>query len=219
MDVDYETEVLCTALEERLGCILQLIEGLKPEKVLDIGCRKGIISSTIREEFNATVFGIDSDEQELLLAKKRKILCIVSNLDQAKLPFRDAVFDVIIFAETIEHLARPNHALSEIHRVLKPGGIIIITTPNLTSLPNRIKFCLGKDPTHISDKDFGNIHKREYTMKDLLFLSKKNGFSLSEYTYLNYKIESILGFIYKAIACKIDPSLSEFILIKAMKLR
>ena len=88
MDVGYDTEVSCTQLEERFRCILQLIEGLKPEKILDIGCRRGIIASAIQEEFNTTVFGIDIDESELLVAKERNLLTVVHNVDQARFPFK-----------------------------------------------------------------------------------------------------------------------------------
>lgn len=216
MDVDYNREVSCTALEERLGCILQLLEGLRPEKVLDIGCRRGIIASAIQEEFNTTVFGVDMDEAELLSAQRRRIPAKVHNIDLAELPFERAEFDIVILAEVVEHLARPNHCLSEIHRVLKPGATLIITTPNLTSLPNRIKFCLGEDPTQISNKDFGNIHKREYNLRDLQLLLEWHGFDVTELIYANYRgVGSVKGLVYKSVVCRLLRSLSTLLIIKA----
>ena len=216
MDVDYDAEVFCTALEERLGCILQLLEGLKPERIMDIGCRRGIISSVIQQEFNAAVYGIDIDELELLVAQQRNIVTKAHNVDQEELPFEEGVFDAVILAEVIEHLARPNYCLSEIHRVLKPAGTLIITTPNLTSLPKRMKFCLGEDPTNISDKDFGNIHKREYNFKDLELLLKWHSFDVTQLIYTSLRrVGSVSGFVHKAILCKLFPALSQLIVVKA----
>lgn len=216
MDVDYEAEISCTALEERLGCILQLLEGFQPGKVLDIGCRRGIIGSAVQEEFKALVYGVDMDESELVIAKQRNLRTTLHNVDQEELPFEDGVFDLIILAEVVEHLARPNHCLSEIHRVLKPGATLIITTPNLTSLPNRVKFCRGEDPTQISDKDFGNIHKREYNLQDLKLFLEWHDFDITELIFANYRaIGSKQGLLYKSIVCRLWPSLSPLLIIKA----
>ena len=61
------------------------------------------------------------------------------NLNE-KLPFNDNSFEVIILSEVIEHLEYPNLHLNEIHRILKPHWIFILTTPNVSSLLSRILF-------------------------------------------------------------------------------
>lgn len=64
-------------------------------------------------------------------------------LDLAEpLPWADASFDVIVCLETLEHLPGPRHTLREFARVLRPGGRLVISTPNVQSLLSRIKFLL-----------------------------------------------------------------------------
>lgn len=71
------------------------------------------------------------------------------------LPYSDEFFDTVYMGELIEHLGNPLHALSEIYRVLKPGGVLILDTPNAYSLRRIFRFllkgedALGGDPTHL----------------------------------------------------------------------
>lgn len=61
------------------------------------------------------------------------------NLNE-ELPYKDASFDCVILTEVIEHLEYPNLLLNEIHRILKPNWILILSTPNIFSLVSRLLF-------------------------------------------------------------------------------
>jgi len=58
------------------------------------------------------------------------------------LPFRGGTFDLVMMLEVIEHLADIPHALSEVARVLKPGGVAILSTPNRLNITSRIHYLL-----------------------------------------------------------------------------
>src|SRR5260370_9038090 len=62
---------------------------------------------------------------------------VAANLDR-DLPFRDRRFDLVLMLEVIEHLADIPHALREISRVLRPGGVAILTPPNHSNTPSAI---------------------------------------------------------------------------------
>ncbi len=59
------------------------------------------------------------------------------------LPFGDGVFDVVACLEGIEHLRHPYAFVEECHRLLRPGGRLILSTPNILKLTSRLKFLLG----------------------------------------------------------------------------
>lgn len=102
------------------------------------------------------------------------------NIEEDSFPYHDETFDVVLFCEIIEHLLTdPVHALIEIRRVLKPGGILVLTTPNVARLDNVRKIIAGEniyDP-YSGYGPYGR-HNREYTQQDLSSLLSANGFSV-----------------------------------------
>ncbi len=90
----------------------------------------------------------------------------------------DASFDVIVFCEVLEHMTNdPMHALREIARVLKPGGLLVLTTPNVARIENVIALLEGRniyDP-YSGYGPYGR-HNREYTRDELHRLLAYCGF-------------------------------------------
>lgn len=107
---------------------------LTGRKTLDIPAGNGWISEQLGHMGAEAIAGdINSEKPEYVQTDMEK-----------KLPFSDQEFDVVISAEGIEHVFSPYHLFSELARVLKPGGILIITTPNLQNLITRWQFlCCG----------------------------------------------------------------------------
>ena len=85
--------------------------------------------------------------------------------------------DIVVMAEVIEHLPiAPTHMLRRIKRYVKPGGFLILTTPNAVSLNKRFKLMKGKVPyTLISEDPTYPSHFREYTVAELLAFASACG--------------------------------------------
>jgi SAM-dependent methyltransferase len=100
------------------------------------------------------------------------------NIEEDAFPFADDSFDVVLFCEVIEHLQMdPVVALREIHRVLKPGGVLVVTTPNVCRLDNVAAMVDGRN-IYDPYSGFGPYgrHNREYTLHDLYRLLAFVGF-------------------------------------------
>jgi SAM-dependent methyltransferase len=104
------------------------------------------------------------------------------NVESDPFPYADGEFDIVIFAEIIEHLLNdPCKVLREIKRVLKPGGSLIVTTPNVARLENIARLIAGEniyDP-YSGYGPYGR-HNREYTRLELATLLQFEGFDVKE---------------------------------------
>lgn len=100
------------------------------EKVLDVGCGDGVVGEYLIKNVGADVSGVDISEQAVKLAAKRGVKAKAINVED-KLPFRDGSFDVVFWGDNIEHLFDPLSTAKEIKRVLKPGGRLVMSCPNM----------------------------------------------------------------------------------------
>jgi len=105
------------------------------------------------------------------------------NVENDPFPYMISEFDVVIFAEIIEHLLNdPCKVIREIKRVLKPGGILIVTTPNVARLENVARLISGEniyDP-YSGYGPYGR-HNREYNRHELVTLLQFEGFDVTEH--------------------------------------
>lgn len=108
-----------------------------------------------------------------------KFRCDYFDAEVEGFPYEDASFDTIVCSEVIEHLKHdPAHMLAEINRVLKPGGRLILTTPNIASVFALYRLLSGAHPqvwSVFTGKD-ADRHNREYTPGEIARLLAWAGF-------------------------------------------
>ena len=108
--------------------------------------------------------------------------CTCFNAETERFPYPDGSFDLVTWCEVIEHLTEnPVHTLAEIHRVLKPGGTLVLSTPNASRSDSIVNFLLGRniyDPYHLGAPLKGSRHSREYTLPELKGLLEGCGYTL-----------------------------------------
>jgi 2-polyprenyl-3-methyl-5-hydroxy-6-metoxy-1,4-benzoquinol methylase len=117
-----------------------------------------------------------------------KIKLIAHNLDNP-LPFDEGHFDYVTLLAILEHLGNPEEVMRELHRVLKPGGTLFITTPTIYAKPvlEFMAFKLG-----IISREEIRDHKRYFTKKDLEDICRKVGFSEYKYHYFQFYLNGFL---------------------------
>jgi len=144
------------------------------------------------------------------------------NIENEPFPFNDAEFDVILFCEIIEHLLMdPVAVLKEIKRVLKPNGVLVLTTPNVSRLENASKMIAG---VNIYDPYSGygpyGRHNREYNQHELYLLLDHLGFKTDSMFTADVHQNNANGYFsvsnLKPYLKKRELGLGQYIFVKAL---
>lgn len=212
--------------EIRGEIIIELIgEVIKKElksslKLLSIACSTGVFEEKIKRRFNIAVFGIDAAMKSLETAKKRGIITKYTDIFSEPLPFRSNYFDFVLAGEILEHVFDTEFFLKEIYRVLKPHGYLILSTPNLARIDDRLKFLFGKTPRQINPlHPYLYLHIRPFTF-DLL---KK---ILESYNFKHITVRTnviALNFfgkeikLYSNLLTRFFPTFGSTLIIRAQK--
>jgi SAM-dependent methyltransferase len=129
--------------------------------VLDIGCGAAMVADGLAG-YPVRYVGIDFGGHHIESAAARHaarpdpvLRTSFVRGDGERLPLRDATVDIVVFTEVIEHLVRPELAVWEIARVLRPGGVLVMTTNNASEMP--LRFPLS-DPFAFAEKALGFTH-------------------------------------------------------------
>ena len=120
---------------------------IKGGRILDIGCADGNLSLIAKEVLRAKeVYGLDVTTECLQEASKKGVRTFKVDVNRDRFPFEVDSFDVIIASEILEHCILPENLLREAYRVLKTGGYLILSTPNLASFYDRFLLLFGSQP-------------------------------------------------------------------------
>ncbi len=147
--------------------------------VLDIGCATGFMGKYLRKEKKCTVFGLDIRTGEAKVAKKNLDKMIIADIEKPNVEgivrqkTKNKKFDVILATSLIEHLAHPDQALRRMSRLLKPNGVLILSTPNVAHWSMRLSLLKGRfDYSEYGILD--NTHLHLFTIKTFRQLFEKN---------------------------------------------
>jgi len=178
---------------ERMQIVLSLLETLGDRgvtRVLELGANPYVMTTLIRRRFAfdlelANFFGDDAgasrathtadvDGQPLSFAYAH------FNVERDRFPYEDGSFDCVLFCEILEHLLiDPDHVLAEINRVVRPGGFVVVSTPNATRLTNLYFLALGRSiwEGYSANGPYGR-HNREFTLAEVEELLGRHRFDV-----------------------------------------
>lgn len=175
-------------------------------RILDVGAqigvlplyaaRLGFLPSAVDYGFYAARYG--------KIAAEHGVDYRECNVGSQPLPFEENSFDFVVYTDVIEHHSfSPKRVLAEIHRVLSPGGEVIVTTPNHASIYNRLLLLSGKSVNDNFDSYFDAAaalptyfgHHREYTRAELRLALQKTGFRVRECRIVEEDLSGLWYFV------------------------
>lgn len=117
---------------------------------IDVGCGNGHLLS-VAAECQWNTYGTEFTDDAVEICRKKNIRMHQGVLDPSNYP--PGSFDVVTFIEVLEHINNPREELQKFHQLLRPGGVLYMTTPNFNSLSRRMlkeKWNIIEYPEHLA---------------------------------------------------------------------
>lgn len=155
---------------------LDLIDG--GGTVLEVGCATGYLSIELKAK-GCKVIGLEVDPE---MAEEARLYCdkvILGNAEDVKLPYKE-YFDVILYADVLEHLRNPLEVLIRFKSYLKQNGYIVVSIPNVANWFVRLSLLFGK--FNYSSKGCAILdpgHLRFFSLKTTREMLEKAGFKIT----------------------------------------
>ncbi len=157
--------------------------GVRSGTLLDVGCFSGLFLSNAKKR-GFEIVGVEPNKDAYLHVRNTRGFEVVhGSLESAH--FETARFSVVSYLDVIEHVPNPVSELKEAFRILRPGGIVVLTTPNVAGLPQRVV----KTKRWITGEPFCPIdgvpwHLWGLTRVSLARCVEKAGFTVKEISWL-----------------------------------
>jgi len=147
----------------------------RADRLLDVGCGAGALGLLVGERARRCV-GVDGALAVLGKAAAHGVSVQCADLDAAHLPYRDAAFDAVTCLDVLEHVLDPRHLLRELARVLRPGGVLVLTTPNIRYYGFLLTLLGGRFPRTSGDPEgYDGGHLHYFTFADVRLLLGETG--------------------------------------------
>lgn len=162
---------------EATGIVVSMIP--TGARVLDVGCATGSFMELIAKNSHAEVVGIEPDPDRAALAISRGLNVHLGILEPALIS-EIGLFDIVLFADVLEHLPNPQATLLLARHALKPGGSVIISVPNVAHWSVRLEILQGRfryQESGIMDA----THLRWFTRVSATSLLESAGFRPTEH--------------------------------------
>jgi 2-polyprenyl-3-methyl-5-hydroxy-6-metoxy-1,4-benzoquinol methylase len=161
---------------------MKLVEAVgRDGRVLDVGCSSGYLSKPLSERGNKVV-GIELDPDAAREAEQWCERVLVGDLETMELSLDPESFDVVVCGDVVEHLRDPEAALARLRTFLKPGGRLVVSTPNIANWAMRLSLLSGR--WRYTDRGFlDRTHTHLFTRATLVETIEAAGYRVTQVDY------------------------------------
>lgn len=149
------------------------------DRVLDVGCSTGYFGEALINLKECDVWGVDIDEADIKEAQKRLTKALVLDINDTKTYSKLGKFDVIIFADVLEHLIDPRTTLKNVKKLLNPDGRVIFSIPHMAHSSVRLDLLHGKFP-YKNRGLLDNTHLHFYDMDEVYSIFEDSAYTLRQ---------------------------------------
>lgn len=151
-------------------------------RVLDVGCASGYVAAHLRAQHGCSVVGIEQDPVAAAVARSVCNQVYVGDALTVEIPEQASTFDVLLFADVLEHTACPQLVLDRFLAHLQPGGRVILSLPNVAYWTIRAQLLLGR--FEYQDKGIlDRTHLRFFTLASAKQLVQAAGLRIERIQY------------------------------------
>ena len=180
--------------------VAELLGEVTNRKVLDLPCGEGAFSKRMFES-GADVFS--ADYLNIIKIPHAQFSSVDMN---ERLPYADAMFDAVVCIDGIEHIEKPFDFIRECRRIIRKGGVLIISTPNLTALRSRWRYLLTGfhqgEKSPLDEAHYTPLHHLSLvSFPELRYRLHANGFRVTAVRTNRVKLISWLYVVLAPLSC------------------
>lgn len=167
--------------------IVEIMSSQERGKVLDLGCGDGKTGKKLLDKG----FDVEAYDMDVERFNFHEVIPFKEGSLNRSLPYPDNYFDYVILMEVIEHIYNPDSVISEINRILKNNGKLILSTPNILNVGSRFRFLIEgnfnffREPTLDFSKCFPvaiqNMHIVVWRYQELEYLLDSKGLKVENF--------------------------------------
>ncbi|MBD3266846.1 methyltransferase domain-containing protein [bacterium] len=165
--------------------------------ILDAGSGQGAFTYRLKKRGFQHLAACDLYPEQFCV---EGVECRGADITQS-IPWADNSVDVVLLLEVTEHVDAIRHLFQEAYRVLKPGGFVVFSTPNILSIKSRLRFLLSGyyysfNPLYDVDTSALWAHVTPYTLDQYVLRLREVGFAVDEVTTDKWQKSSRIAFLF-----------------------